>query len=59
METTYGYIRVSSQDQNEDRQLDVLYVHCGNCVFIMELLCVHLYHEKGLTIKGLEKEGKT
>lgn len=24
METTYGYIRVSSRDQNEDRQLDVL-----------------------------------
>ena len=24
METTYGYIRVSSRDQKEDRQLDVL-----------------------------------
>lgn len=24
METTYGYIRVSSRDQNEDRQLDAM-----------------------------------
>ena len=24
LETTYGYIRVSSRDQNEDRQLDAM-----------------------------------
>lgn len=45
---------------NEDYSFNERYSsYCSNCVFIPEPLCVHLYHEEGLTVKGMDAKGQS